>query len=181
VLLSWKVEFIFSHFTSLLEICVLKAEVFDNVRDQIGCCGIWCGSCVVGNGALKELSKRYESVVGKYGLEQWASKDFDFKEFKKGLTSIQAVSSCPGCIKGCGKIGYEIRGCALRKKMKDCCRCGEFMVCKNSEELKKMREGARGANLLVMDRNVDREEFLEKETSELRKRFPSCIQFCDTS
>jgi hypothetical protein len=48
---------------------------FENVRDQIGFCGIWCGSCAVGNGALRELTKRYEDVVKGYGLEGCAGCD----------------------------------------------------------------------------------------------------------
>ena len=32
----------------------------ENVKDQIGYCGIWCGSCIVGNGALRELTRKYE-------------------------------------------------------------------------------------------------------------------------
>ncbi len=60
---------------------------FENVKDQIGFCGIWCGSCVVGNGALRELTKRYEQVIQAYGLQEWGPKDFDFKEFKKALSS----------------------------------------------------------------------------------------------
>ena len=41
----------------------LKAKAFENVQGQIGFCGIWCGSCVVGNGTLKELTKRYEEII----------------------------------------------------------------------------------------------------------------------
>ncbi len=36
------------------------AEAFDRVKAQIGACGIWCGSCAVGNGSLRELSRRFE-------------------------------------------------------------------------------------------------------------------------
>jgi len=63
----------------------LGDESFEGVRGQIGYCGIWCGSCVVGNGALRELTRRYEELVRAYGLEGWAPGNFDFGEFKKGL------------------------------------------------------------------------------------------------
>jgi hypothetical protein len=158
---------------------VLKSKPFDNVRNQIGFCGIWCGSCVLGNGALKELTKRYEEIVEKYGLVQWAPEDFDYNKFKKELASIQEVAFCSGCLKGGGRTDCEMRSCASNKKIDDCCRCDEFMTCKNSELLQKMREGARGANLLVKDKNVDHQEFIEKGISELKKRFPSCILLCD--
>ena len=72
----------------------MKVKPFENVKDQIGYCGIWCGSCVVGNGTLRELTKRYEEIIKSYGLEHWAPKDFDFKEFMKGLASIETMPLC---------------------------------------------------------------------------------------
>lgn len=157
----------------------MKAEAFNNVSDQIGFCGIWCGSCVLGNGALKELTKRYKEIAEKYGLEEWAPKDFDYKVFKRELASVQEVSFCPGCLKGGGRANCEMRSCASNKKIIDCCRCDEIATCKNSELLQKMRRGARDANVLVKDKGVDRQKFIEKGTSELKKKFPSCILLCD--
>jgi hypothetical protein len=162
-----------------LEIRALKGKAFDNVRGQIGFCGIWCGSCVLGNGSLKELTKRYEDIVEKYGLREWAPEGFDYDKFRKELTSVKEVSLCDGCLKGGGRTDCEMRDCASNKRIADCCRCDEFMACKNSEPLQKMREGARNADLLVKDENVERQEFIEKGTSELRKKFPSCILLCD--
>lgn len=159
----------------------MKAKDFDNVKNQIGFCGIWCGSCVVGNGALKEVTKRFENIVDNYGLGKWAFEGLDFEEFKKGLASIQEVAVCPGCLKGGGKTNCEIRSCASARKLTDCCECDEFMTCENSEILKKMRDGARGAGLLVKDKGVDRKESIEKGIAELKARFPSCILLCNMS
>jgi hypothetical protein len=159
---------------------VIKIKPFDNVKGQIGFGGIWCGSCIVGNGALVELTKRYESIIENYGLKEWASGDFDFKEFVKGLASIQAVSSCPGCLNGGGKPNCELRNCALSKEIADCSECKEVATCQNSEELQKMREGARKAGLFVKVENVHRQELLKKWTSELKGNFPSCILLCGT-
>jgi len=39
---------------------------------------------------LKELTKRYEHLIRGYGIDKWGAKDFDGKEFIKGLTSIQS-------------------------------------------------------------------------------------------
>lgn len=80
-------------------IITLKPEAFENVKNQIGFCGIWCGSCVVGNGTLRELTKRYEEIVRKYGLAEWAPKDFSFKEFTKGLVSMQGIPHVPAATK----------------------------------------------------------------------------------
>lgn len=69
---------------------------FENVKHQIGACGAWCGSCVVGNGVLKKLTKKYQEMIDAYGLREWGPKDLDYDEFAKGVRSIQAMPSCPG-------------------------------------------------------------------------------------
>ena len=87
-------------------------EAFENVKAQIGPCGIWCGSCVVGNGALRELTRRYEELTVAYGLAEWAPRDFSYEEFSKGLASLRDMDPCPGCVRGGGREGCEIRACA---------------------------------------------------------------------
>lgn len=159
----------------------MKPEAFDNVKDQIGFCGIWCGSCVVGNGALKELTSRYQDVIQNYGLGEWASAGFDFKEFEKRLASIQEVSVCLGCLNGGGRDNCEMRRCASSRSAASCCECNDFMECEHSGVLKKMREGAQSADLSVRNRDVDAHDFIAKEIDALRKRFPSCILLCGES
>jgi len=155
----------------------LKTESFENVKDQIGFCGIWCGSCVVGNGSLRELSKRYEEIIKGYGVKEWGPKDFDFQEFMKGLASIRAIPLCQGCLKGDGRPECEIRACALNKNINDCSECDQPKACKNLETLQKMRTGASRADLVVKTENVDTQKLIEKWTAELKNRWPSSILF----
>jgi hypothetical protein len=154
----------------------LGDESFEGVRGQIGYCGIWCGSCVVGNGALRELTRRYEELVRAYGLEGWAPGNFDFGEFKKGLMSIQAMPLCSGCRRGGGRDSCEIRACSSRR-LKGCTECGKPDNCENLELLLKMRAGAVEAGLMVKNENVDQGELIERWTSELRGKWPSRILF----
>lgn len=151
---------------------MMESEPFENVRNQVGFCGIWCGSCVVGNGALRELTRKYEEIIERYGLEEWAPKDFDFKEFMKGLTSIQAIPLCRGCLKGDGRSNCEMRVCASNKNITDCSECDQPTACKNLEMLQKMRTGARHAGLFVKTENVDRQELIEKWTTQLKSKWP---------
>jgi hypothetical protein len=155
----------------------MNAESFENVKNQIGFCGIWCGSCVIGNGALRELTKRYEEVIKRYGLKEWGPKDFDFKEFKKGLASIQAMPLCQGCLKGDGRPNCEIRTCALNKRINDCSECDQPEACKYVEILEKMRTGALRADLLVKTEEVNQKKILDKWTDELKGKWPSSILF----
>lgn len=157
----------------------MKVKPFEDVRNQIGYCGIWCGSCVVGNGTLRELTKRYEEIIKGYGLEEWAPKDFDFKEFSKGLASIRDMPLCRGCLRGDGNPNCQIRACALKNNVEDCAECDRPTECDNVERLQRMRTGALDAGLMVKTEKVVREKLIERWTTELRRRWPSCILFSD--
>ncbi len=154
----------------------MKAKAFENVKDQIGACGIWCSSCVAGNGALKELTKKYDEIITRYDLEDWAPKDFDFKEFKKGLESIQGMPLCPGCLKGGGRPDCEIRECVSKKKINDCTECNQPEECK-IELLQTMRTGALDAGLFVKMEKADNQKLLEKWLAQIKSKWPSSVLF----
>ena len=154
-------------------------ESFENVKAQIGYCGIWCGSCVAGNGALRELSGRFADVVGNYGLEEWVPPCFDFKEFSKGLESIEEMPLCGGCRSGDGSPDCPMRLCAIDRGVEDCIECGQHEVCGNTERFLKMRTGAFGAGLIVKEGKGDRDELIESWTEELKTSWPSCILFIE--
>jgi hypothetical protein len=155
----------------------MKLKAFENVKNQIGYCGIWCGSCVVANGILKELTKKYEEIIKGYGLKKWAPQDFDFKEFEKGLFSIQNIALCPGCLKGGGRENCEIRACATEKNISECIECQQPGECKNLELLNKMRTGSRQAGLMVKTEKSGREKLIEKWMDEIKNKFPYFILF----
>jgi hypothetical protein len=150
---------------------------FENVRDQIGFCGIWCGSCAVGNGALRELTKRYEDVVKGYGLEGWAPRGFDFGEFMRGLAAIRAMPLCEGCRRGGGRDGCEMRACASRRSLEGCAGCDQPEACDSAELLRVMRTGALDAGLMVDTENADRKELIRMWSAEIRGRWPSSVLF----
>ncbi|UCC73983.1 MAG: DUF3795 domain-containing protein [Gemmatimonadota bacterium] len=152
-------------------------EAFERVKDQIGFCGIWCGSCVVGNGTLRELTRRYEETTKAYGLQEWAPKDFDYAEFSKGLSAISDIPLCPGCLSGGGRDDCEIRACALSKNLDDCSQCPEPEKCEHAEILAKMRSGARAAGLFVKAGDEDREELLDRWSAALKRGWPCCVLF----
>jgi hypothetical protein len=152
---------------------------FDNVKNQIGACGIWCGSCVAGNGALQVLTQKYAKIIKDYGLEQWAPKDFDFKEFTKGLNSIQTMPLCAGCLKGGGRDDCEIRICVTDKKITDCSECNNPDKCTNKDLLDKMRTGAKEAGLMVKLEKDDNQGLIPKWTDRLKNEWPSSFLFIE--
>ena len=44
-------------------------DAFEGVKRQIGYCGIWCGSGIVCNGTLSELTRQYDELIKAYVLE----------------------------------------------------------------------------------------------------------------
>jgi hypothetical protein len=63
----------------------MRSGHFENVEEQIGRCGIWCGSCVVGNGALAELTRRYEQLLELHDLRAWGPRGIDYDAFAQSL------------------------------------------------------------------------------------------------
>jgi hypothetical protein len=157
----------------------MESRPFENVKNQIGFCGIWCGSCGAGNGAIQELARRFEETAKKCQLEKWVPKEFDFKEFMKGLACTQAVSTCPGCQEGGGPSNCKIRICALAKGMTDCRRCDQLIECKNFEQLERTHPKIKVG--LMEIRGKDRPELIEKWMDELKTRWPHCILLCKST
>jgi hypothetical protein len=155
----------------------LTTEPFDVVKHQISYCGLWCGSCVVGNGTLKELTTRYEHIVKGYGVAAWGAKDFDGKEFLNGLVSIRELRTCRGCLNGDGNLECKIRPCAMNRKIPGCNECNESNTCKHQDDLQNVRKGARQAGMMITTDNdkEDRQQLIERWTAEIKNTFPNRI------
>ncbi|MFC1851807.1 DUF3795 domain-containing protein [candidate division CSSED10-310 bacterium] len=154
-----------------------KAKAFENVHMQIGACGIWCGSCVVGNGTLRELTKNYRTIIETYGLVEWGPKDINFEEFLKGLNSIQEMPLCPGCHKGGGRDDCEMKTCTSQRHINDCSYCSDIKQCENIDILQHMRSGALKAGLFVKAEDADDRALIEKWTASLKNTWPHAILF----
>jgi hypothetical protein len=161
------------------EKCYLT-ECFENVKNQIGFCGIWCGSCFGGNGAVLELTRKYEQIIkrSQSALEKWAPKEFDFNEFMKGLACVQAMPLSPGCKEGGGNSTCEIRNCASKKNIANCSLCDGLTECKNFESLEQDYPKIKAE--LKKIKNVDQKEVIENWMSELRTKWPHCTLLCES-
>ena len=152
---------------------------FDNVRDQIGRCGIWCGSCGAGNGALQILSRRYVELIENYGLPQWGPKDVDYDKFKSWLGLIGEMPLCNGCLQGDGNPDCKLRPCAEERDFSDCVECDRFGSCSRDEELKKVRDGALDAGFFVKQEKAARRKLIEKWTAKMKDAWPSSVLFLE--
>jgi hypothetical protein len=156
-----------------------KTMAYDLVKGQIGYCGIWCGSCVVGNGALRELGTRFEKVIRDYDLQSWAPGTFDFQEFLKGLKAIKDTPLCIGCRKGGGWGECPMRGCVSKKKIDGCAECNDQKNCPHSVSLEKMRAGSIRAGLFVRTTRAHPRKLLADWNKKVKGRWPSSILFLD--
>nr|MDO8098819.1 DUF3795 domain-containing protein [Candidatus Njordarchaeota archaeon] len=155
----------------------METEHFKNVENQIGPCGIWCGSCAAGNGATIELARRFEEQAKKYELERWAPKDFDFKEFVKGLASLQKMPVCLGCKRGGGNPNCKIRECASSRKLENCGKCRQLVECKNFESLESSNPKIK--EVLRKDSRKNQKQLLTEWLPVLKTKFPHAILFLD--
>lgn len=156
-----------------------KLKAFENVKNQIGYCGIWCGSCVRGNGSIQELARRFEEIANNQDLKRHAPKDFDFEEFLKGLASLQKMSLCPGCRRGGGPLTCKVRVCALVKGFRDCSQCDQLTECKNFDQLEKTHPGIKEDLAEIKGRS--HAALTERWTEELKNKWPHCILLCPSA
>jgi hypothetical protein len=155
----------------------MQAKPFDNVKNQIGYCGLWCGSCIVGNGTLRELTREYQALIKGYGVDSWGVNDvpFDSIEFMEGLKAVQSLRICPGCLKGGGNTECRIRECAVKRKISDCSECIKPGACDKTEALQKVRTGALAVGMLLKTQKGSQKRLIEKWTAEIRNKFPYSV------
>jgi len=80
---------------------------------------------------IPEMASELERFIDAYGYGEWianVTKDFDFKNFMKGLSWF-INSSCPGCPEGGGMPRCDVRACCLKKKIENCYSCEDFSMC----------------------------------------------------
>jgi len=155
----------------------MRSGHFAKVAGQIGRCGIWCGSCVVGNGALAELTRRYRRLVELHDVRDWGPRDVDYDGFAHALRSIEAMTPCPGCLNGGGRDDCELRSCAAHRHLPDCSECADMSDCPHGRLLGHMRSGAARAGLCVREAGADRCGALRAWAEELRSRWPQSVLF----
>jgi hypothetical protein len=154
-------------------------EAYENVEEQIGGCGIWCGSCAVGNGALRELGRRFKEVLDAHGAAHWAPPEMDYPTFDRGLETLALAASCPGCRKGGGRDDCVLRSCSAARNLADCSECPSFASCEHDRLLQIMRSGARKAELRVRDPGEDADDVLATWIAELPTTWPSLCLFLE--
>jgi len=144
-----------------------KSPAFENVKNQLAYCGLWCGSCSVGNGTVNELALKCAKTITDYGVHEWGPKEADYEALLKGLSTISSMEPCRGCLKGEGRTNCEIRACATEKRITECVGCESRKACQNSKLIHHMRSGALRVGMKVKDKAGDSAKILDKWISEI--------------
>lgn len=154
----------------------MDQSAFDNVESQIGACGIWCGSCAVGNGSLRLASQCYFEVLESHGFEHWAPPELDYQTLSNSLSTVSDMASCPGCHQGGGRADCQMKTCSAERRLSECSECDKA-ECPHAEILDHMRSGALKAGLFIKTQPGDSALLIEEWTKELANRFPSSLLF----
>lgn len=151
------------------------------MKNQIGYCGIWCGDCLGGNGAIIKLTKKYEELIikSKPALERYAPKEFNYNELLKELAYIQDTPQCPGCRNGGGDSNCKIRDCAIKRNIDNCGNCDTLMDCNKYEELEKCNPDLKKEMLKY--KNFDKNDILMEKMKKLKTKWPHCILVCENT
>jgi len=88
---------------------------------------------------------------------------------------MQNVPVCPGCRKGGGREGCEIRGCAAERHLGCCGECRAVPKCRQTALLQHMRAGALEACLRVEECVTPAPGSLDLWAAEVRARWPLCL------
>ena len=154
-------------------------QAFEHVRNQIGSCGIWCGSCAVGNGCVAELAAGLRELLAAYDTPEWASLETAWEPFMDALGSIKQSISCTGCRGGGGRDKCEIRACAQGRGLMYCTDCSSFGDCEHSAILEHMRSGAVKVGLSVLSPGEIPDSAIGARNRTLRRRWPGCVLFAE--
>ena len=140
---------------------------FENVKNQLAYCGLWCGSCLVGNGAVNERARMCKKALIDYGVKEWGPKQVDYEGLLEGLAAIGSTEPCCGCLKGGGRTDCEIRACATEKGATECVDCRLHEKCRNGKIINHMRSGALGVGMKVKDKKGDRAMMIRQWIDEM--------------
>lgn len=142
-----------------------------NVENLYTYCGVSCSTCAryYENMLLVKLAKALAELVDAHGFQEWMPaevREFDYKEFRKGLAFLADKKSWLVCRKTCkegaGRPDCEIRRCCEARGLSLCFECEDFpceKVVGNEELMKRAKsfmELGKKAWLNLLSRKIER-------------------------
>lgn len=105
-----------------------------DVENQVGPCGITCGTCLLGNGSVASSVKTTLDYIKMFGIKEWAplvpeGGNLNWEETERTLNWMIKYAYCAGCEEGGGPPDCAIRLCAYEKGYDLCNTCSELDEC----------------------------------------------------
>ena len=105
-----------NHRNKILVRITLIEEAYQNVKNQVGPCGITCRTCPTGNGTIAETAKKANEFIKMWGIKDWLSSipggsEIQWSESDKALDWVTKYAICPGCEQGGGPPDCAIKNC----------------------------------------------------------------------
>ncbi len=153
---------------------LMDRSSYDNVKGQIGHCGLWCGSCIIGNGLLVEMTSQYQRVACGHGVHNWVLKEKG-EAFVEALEELKKVPICPGCLKGGGDDTCQMRECTRERGLVHCDECDVGEACSHLKAIAYMREGGKAAGMLAAISQEERIRIVDGKCDPYFKEFPGFL------
>ena len=111
-----------------------------DIKNQVGPCGVPCGTCDLGNGSLANSSKKTFELINSLGIKDWSpmvpgGAELDWAATEKTLDWMTKYAYCAGCEGGGGDPNCAIRICANEKGFELCSECNEIEECTKLDKL----------------------------------------------
>lgn len=135
----------------------------------IGYCGVCCNHCGMKT-SISEMAAKLKRFIEAYRYGEWVhniTQDFDYSNLMKGLNWF-ANSPCLGCLKGGGMPFCDVRICCLKRKLKNCYSCEEFLVC---EKLNYKKETYEVSGHFEKIKRIGYEKWLREQEKRTRENF----------
>ena len=102
-----------------------------SIENQVGPCGITCGTCFLGNGTMAKTMGEASHYINMSGIKEWSPQvpggtDINWDETEKALDWMQKYAYCAGCEAGGGPPDCAIRVCASERGYELCSQCNDL-------------------------------------------------------
>jgi hypothetical protein len=141
-----------------------------NVKNQVGPCGITCGTCFLGDGIMAKTMAEADKYINMSGIKEWApmvpgGAEINWKAAQNALSWMQKYAYCAGCEQGGGPPDCTIRTCATGKGYALCNMCGELDSC---DKFSWLGEGSEGLKEKLRQNKGKTKQELANEALEAR-------------
>ena len=140
-------------------------EALNRIENQVGPCGMLCGACPLGSGAVAESAGRTQKHIAACQIPMWApfvpgGEAIDWAVVDRGLDWMQRYARCAGCRNGGGPPDCTIRICAQERGYELCSSCSDLDGCTKFEWLKE--HGSRLKETLKECQGMTRAEYIKE-------------------